>query len=206
MPPYFFLHFCSFCSRNERMAVLLHRSKIGGSVSSGAPVAWLASINLWLQMALYGMAKCALWFYKKLVAEQWEMGFVEENPFDPCVANKVVNWTQMTIRWHVDDLMISHLNQEDVLQVIQQMKDNYGGNLKGRMVGSVHAYLGITVEYLYSKELQINMWDYLRKVIQGLPEEITGVCATPASDYLFKVWHSITLNISFICCRQNKTW
>ena len=93
----------------------------------------------------------------------------------------------MTIRWHVDDLMISHLNQEDVLQVIQQMKDNYGGNLKGRMVGSVHAYLGITVEYLHSKELQINMWDYLRKVIQELPEEITGVCAAPASDYLFKV-------------------
>ena len=83
-------------------------------------------------------------------------------------------------------MMISHLNQEDILEVIQQIKDNYGGNLKGK-VGSVHDYLGITVEYLYSRELQINMWDYLRKVIRELPEEITGVCATPASDYLFKV-------------------
>ena len=31
------------------------------------------------------------------------------------------------------------------------------------------------------------MWDYLRKVIKECPEEITGVCATPASDHLFKV-------------------
>jgi hypothetical protein len=31
------------------------------------------------------------------------------------------------------------------------------------------------------------MWDNLRKVIKDFPEEITGVCATPASDHLFKV-------------------
>jgi hypothetical protein len=31
------------------------------------------------------------------------------------------------------------------------------------------------------------MWDYIKKVIREFPEEITGVCATPASDYLFKV-------------------
>ena len=31
------------------------------------------------------------------------------------------------------------------------------------------------------------MWDYLQNVIQEFPEEITGVCATPANDYLFKV-------------------
>ncbi len=31
------------------------------------------------------------------------------------------------------------------------------------------------------------MWDYIKKVIGEFPEEITGVSATPASDYLFKV-------------------
>ncbi len=31
------------------------------------------------------------------------------------------------------------------------------------------------------------MWDYLKKVIEEFPEEITGVCAIPANDYLFKV-------------------
>ncbi len=56
-------------------------------------------LYLRLQNALYGMMKSALLFYSKLVSELQEMGF-EINPYDPCVANKTVNGTQMTIRWH----------------------------------------------------------------------------------------------------------
>ena len=48
------------------------------------------------------MMKSALLFYRKLVSELQEMGF-EINPYDPCVANKMVNGMQMAIRWHVDD-------------------------------------------------------------------------------------------------------
>ncbi len=110
----------------------------------------------------------------------------EINPYDPCVANKMVNGSQTTIRWHVDDLMISHLKQEDIMQVVQQIKDIYGENLKEN-VGTVHDYLGMTFDYSYGKEVGINMWDFLKKVIEEFPEEITGVCATPANDYLFKV-------------------
>ncbi len=54
-------------------------------------------------------------------------------------------------------------------------------------VGTVHDYLGMTFDYSFGKEVQINMWDFLKKVIEEFPEEITGVCATPANDYLFKV-------------------
>jgi hypothetical protein len=53
--------------------------------------------------------KCSFLFYRKLVAELHHMGF-EINPYNPCIANKTVNDTQMTVRWHVDDLMISHAN------------------------------------------------------------------------------------------------
>ncbi len=59
------------------------------------------------------------------------MGF-EIKPCDPCIASKMVNGTQMTIRWHIDDLMISHLKQKEIMQVVQQIKDIYGNNfLKG---------------------------------------------------------------------------
>jgi hypothetical protein len=92
----------------------------------------------------------------------------------------------MTIRWHVDDLMISHLKQEEIMQVVQQIKDIYGKNLKEN-VGNVHDYLGMTFDYSFDKEVRINMWDYIKMVIGEFPEEITGVCATPASHYLFKV-------------------
>ena len=47
--------------------------------------------------------------------------------------------------------------------------------------------MGMTFDCSFSKEVQINMWDYIQKVIREFPEEITRVCATPASNYLFKV-------------------
>ena len=131
------------------------------------------------------MMKSALVFYRKLVSELQEMGF-EINPYNPCVANKMVNGTQMTIRWHVDNLMISHLSQDKIMKVVQKIIDIYGENLV-ETVGTTHNYLGMTIDYSFTKEVRINMWDYLRKVIKEFPEKITGVCVTPASDHLFKV-------------------
>ena len=113
------------------------------------------------------------------------MGFVI-NPYDPCVANKMVNGTQMTIRWHVDDLMISHVSQDKIMKVVQGIKDIYGENL-AETVGTVHNYLGMTFDYSFTREVRVNMWDYLGKVIKEFPEEITGTCVTPAGDHLFKV-------------------
>ncbi len=46
-------------------------------------------LYLQLQKALYGMMKSALIFYRKLLLELKKMGF-EINPYDPCVANKMV--------------------------------------------------------------------------------------------------------------------
>ena len=37
------------------------------------------------------------------------MGF-EVNPYNPCVTNKTVNESQMTVTWHVDDLKISNVD------------------------------------------------------------------------------------------------
>ena len=39
---------------------------------------------------LCGLLRSALLFYKKLRADLEKMGF-EVNPYDPCVANKVIN-------------------------------------------------------------------------------------------------------------------
>ena len=60
-----------------------------------------------LSKALYGLLQSALLFYKKLRVELEDYG-IEVNPYDPCVANKVVNGSQMTVTWHMDDLKVSH--------------------------------------------------------------------------------------------------
>ena len=105
------------------------------------------------------MMKSALLFYRKLVSELRKMGFTI-NPYDPCVANKTVNGTQMTIRWHVDDLMISHVSQDKIMRVVQGIKDIYGEN-PAETVGTVHEYVGMTFDYSFTREVRINMWDYL---------------------------------------------
>ena len=43
-----------------------------------------------LSTALYGPLQSALLFYRKLQSELEEFGF-EVNPYDPCVANKMIN-------------------------------------------------------------------------------------------------------------------
>ena len=92
----------------------------------------------------------------------------------------------MTFRWHVDDLMISHVSQCKILKFVRHIKDIYGDNL-AKNIGMTHDYLGMTFDYAFGGENQINMCKYLSKVIEDFPEEITGVSATPAVDYLFKV-------------------
>ena len=60
-----------------------------------------------LSKSIYRMLKAALLFYKRLRFDLEEMGFVV-NPYDPCVANMMVNGAQINVCWHVEDLKISH--------------------------------------------------------------------------------------------------
>ncbi len=142
-------------------------------------------LYLRLQKALYGMMKSALLFYRKLISELKGMGF-EINPYDPCIANKMINGSQMTLRWHVDDLMISHTSNEAISQFLRALKDIYGDNL-AENTGKLHDYLGMIFDFLDWDEVKINMTTYLTKVIADFPEEIIGKAATPAGDHLFKV-------------------
>ncbi len=84
------------------------------------------------------------------------------------------------------DLMISHISRREILEFVKHVKDIYGDNLTEN-VGKTHDYLGMTFDYAFEREVRINMYKYLSKVIEDVPEEITGVSATPAADNLFKV-------------------
>jgi hypothetical protein len=101
---------------------------------------------------------------------------------------KLVAAKQMTVRWHVHDLMICHVNQDEILKkFVRCIKDFYGDNL-AENVSIVHDYLRMTFDYAFDREVQINMCKYLSKVIADFPKEIVGVSASmPAANHLFKV-------------------
>ena len=54
------------------------------------------------QNALYGTMVASLLYYRKFTNILTSIGF-EINPYDPCVSNKLINESQMTIYFHVDD-------------------------------------------------------------------------------------------------------
>jgi hypothetical protein len=59
------------------------------------------------QNALYGTMVARLLYYIKFVKSLMDIGFII-NPYDPCVANKIIKGKQMTICFHVDDCKLSH--------------------------------------------------------------------------------------------------
>ncbi len=59
----------------------------------------------------------ALLYYKKFAKSLTKKGF-KLNPYNKCVANKIVNGKQLTICFHVDDCKISHKSTKVVDCVI----------------------------------------------------------------------------------------
>jgi hypothetical protein len=137
-----------------------------------------------MHKALYGMLRSALLFYRKLVSDLEESGFVI-NPYDPCVANRIVNGKQQTVVWHVDDLKVSHKDPEVNTAFGKWLVEKYGDCAEHR--GKFHEYLGMDLDYSEKGKVKIRMVPYLQSIIDEFPEEIMGTRVTPAADYLFHV-------------------
>ena len=78
-----------------------------------------------LSKVLSGMLRAALLFCNRLRSDLEEMGF-EVNPYNPCVANKMVNGKQMAVCWHVDDLKESHVEKSTVTALALKLAKLYG--------------------------------------------------------------------------------
>ena len=83
----------------------------------------------------------------------------EVNPYDPCVANKLINGSQMTVMWHVDDLKISHKESTYVIKFIHNLGQIYGSKLTVTR-GKVHSYLGMHFDFTKNGTVQIGMIPY----------------------------------------------
>jgi hypothetical protein len=70
---------------------------------------------------------CALLIcFGKSSRVNYRSGGFELNPYDSCVANKMINGKQCTIGWHVDDLHISHVDPAVVDNIIDMMDEQFG--------------------------------------------------------------------------------
>ncbi len=139
-----------------------------------------------LQKALYGLMRASLLFYRKLRKELEAYGF-EINPYDPCVANKMTEaGKQLTVIWHVDDLMGSCKDDFELTKFSCYLAKVYGPKLRMHM-GRKHDYLGVDMEFNKDSTLDVSMFKYLHDIIDGFPEVIRGRSATPVAAHLFEI-------------------
>jgi len=70
------------------------------------------------------------------------MGF-ELNPYDPCVANCMIDGKQCTIAWYVDDNKIYHASEKVVTDIIKASEVRFGKMMVVR--GKKHIFLGMDI-------------------------------------------------------------
>ena len=140
-------------------------------------------------MVLYGMLMAALLWYKQFRTDLEEIGFVF-NPYEPCVANRLVMSKQHTVRFHVDDLKSSHVDRKVNDEFHHWLNHKYGkyGEVKVTR-GKVHEYLGMTFDYSKKGTIQVGMVEYVENMLKDFPRKLGAneVSPTPATDKLFNV-------------------
>ena len=126
---------------------------------------------------LYRCLRSALLFYRKLKTDLENMG-LKVNPYDPCVANRIVCGTQQTIVWHVDDLKLSHMIPRENTKIIHKLMNIYGKDMKVRR-GKKHRYLGIDMDWSVKDQLMIDMSEYNKETVSMWPDPPEKICKDP---------------------------
>ena len=128
---------------------------------------------------IYGIMKAALLLYQKFVGDLIMIGF-KLNTYDPCVANKTINWKQLTLVRHVDDIEASHVEAKVVTHMAKWLRKTYKRLFKdrsGKMSlcrSKIYDYLGMNLYYTTKGEVKITMIPYIKEMIQDFREHDTN--------------------------------
>ena len=118
------------------------------------------------------------------------------NPYEPCVANKTIEGSQMTTCFHVDDCKLSQRKKKVNDRMIEWLRQKYESVFEdgsGKMTvsrGKVHECLGMRIDFSIPRRVQITMFDNVEDIITAFEKacpKLKGAKSTAAPDNLFKV-------------------
>ena len=174
---------------------------------------------LYVQMlkALYGMMKASLLYYNKFRSDIEAEGY-KVNPYDPCVANKMINGKQHTVTWHVDDVKASHEDPKVNDAFYEWCENTYGSEENGHVTvvrGKRHDYLGVNLDFSEKGKLKVDMINYIETMMKEFEHDVEATKRSPWSDKLFKVstsakkleeerkaeFHTFVMKAMFLCKR-----
>jgi hypothetical protein len=119
------------------------------------------------------------------------------------------------VRFHVDDLMSSHVDLKVNNEFLEWMNTKYGKH--GAVTatrGKIHEYLGMTFDLSNKGKVVISMAEYMNRLVDEFPHPITKKAKLLAAEDLFgagngksldeeqaKVFHTWVTNALFACKR-----
>ena len=134
-----------------------------------------------LNKALYGCVQSSLLWYNKLVGVLEAAGF-KANDYDACVFNKGEGSSQVTIAFHVDDLLVTGVDPKLVEATVAMLEANFNQVTVNRC--KQHSYLGMNI-VVRDDGIAVDMIAYIEKVIDG--RHSGKKVTTPAEDTLLEV-------------------
>jgi hypothetical protein len=122
-----------------------------------------------------------------------DLGFVI-NLYDSCVFNKLgADVHQITVVLHVDDMLITCMNEHEIDKLTRAFEDSYEGVTVHR--GDVLDFLGMTFDFRVPGQVAVTMAKCVEDILTGAMSSETiranggdlRVRLTPATDHLFDV-------------------
>lgn len=136
-----------------------------------------------LDKALYGCVESAALWHENLRASLSDLGY-EPNAHDICVFNKRnEDGVQCTVAVHVDDLMITSVDEGMIESLAAGLIKRYGDIT--RKNGPVVNYLGMVFDLTIAGVARVSMTGYLEDMLKE--SGTVGGARTPATDGLFDV-------------------
>jgi hypothetical protein len=141
------------------------------------------------------MMVARLLYYRKFVKNLMDIDFVI-NPYDPCVANNIIEGDQMTICFHVDDCKLRHRKTKVMDSMIEYLIQEYesifddGSGAMTVSRGKIHKYLGMNLDYTIRGQVKITMLNYVDEIVTAFDKaepKVGGTKTSAAPDSLFKV-------------------
>jgi hypothetical protein len=117
-------------------------------------------------------------------------------PYDPCVANKMIDGDHMTICFHVDDCKIIHRKTKIMDIMIEYLRQEYesifedGSGAMPVSRGKIHKYLSMNLDYTPRGQVKITMFDCVDEILTAFDKAEPkggGTKTSAAPDSLFKV-------------------
>jgi len=138
-----------------------------------------------LKKALYGCKQSSLLWYNKLSSILRQLGYCC-NQYDECVWNKLVDGVQVTVAFHVDDLLLTC----DRKEILDTEVKSIGGNFSGYTTGKFNEamFLGMHITRDDNGNINVDMEKYTASVCSKM--SISDISSTPAGDVLFREDHT----------------